>query len=181
MRDLSQRYFCWLYDQVFTVRDSDSQLSYLKLCDIMHQKLFNAIIPQDINRNADGSELRNEFIKEMDVVTGLATWDELLASDASIFEVLIGISKRADFMVDRTVGWWFKQFLINLGLVHLNDKRILPTDMWRIERKLNRFNDRAYGPSGRGGIFPLEIPNQDQRNVELWLQMSAYMTENMMY
>jgi hypothetical protein len=178
--DLGQRYFYWLYDQIFEIRDPDSPLSYLSLCDVIHQHVFLVAIPQDLNRAADGSELRNEFIREMGI-GGPQAWSEILNDDASIFEVLIGLAKRADFMVDRTVGWWFMQFIINLGFAHYNDKQITPNDSWRISRSLRRFNDRTYRPTGRGGIFPLRIPNTDQRQVELWYQMAAYMTENVMY
>lgn len=180
MSDLGARYFHWLYDQVFEVRDLESPLSYLKLCEKMQEHIFEVVVPQDINRAADGSELRNEFIREMGV-GGPVAWSEILEPDASIFEVLIGLAKRADFMVDRTVGWWFMQFIINLSLAHYNDKRMMPLDLRKIDRVLTQFNNRNYKATGRGGIFPLRIPNTDQRHVELWYQMCSYMTENVMY
>jgi hypothetical protein len=36
---------------------------------------------------------------------------------------------------------------------------------------------RTYEPNGVGGFFPLENPNEDQREVELWYQMSAYVDD----
>jgi hypothetical protein len=32
--------------------------------------------------------------------------------------------------------------------------------------------------SGLGGMFPLEDPREDQRAIEIWYQMMAYINEN---
>jgi hypothetical protein len=42
-----------------------------------------------------------------------------------------------------------------------------------------RLNRRLYTTSGYGGLFPLEEPKEDQRKVEIWYQMMAYLGENL--
>jgi hypothetical protein len=46
---------------------------------------------------------------------------------------------------------------------------------------LHKLNNRTYSKLGKGGLFPLRSSAYDQRKVELWYQMAAFMTENHMY
>jgi hypothetical protein len=39
--------------------------------------------------------------------------------------------------------------------------------------------NREYDPDGRGGLFPLDGTHANQREVELWYQMQAYIIERM--
>jgi hypothetical protein len=36
---------------------------------------------------------------------------------------------------------------------------------------------RTYSPDGRGGFFPLNQPQEDQRKIEIWYQMNKYVIE----
>ncbi len=47
-----------------------------------------------------------------------------------------------------------------------------------IDDILERLIWRQYQEDGQGGFFPLAWPEQDQREVELWYQMNAYLAEN---
>jgi hypothetical protein len=47
-----------------------------------------------------------------------------------------------------------------------------------VDKILNRILDRTYKRDGIGGLFPLKHPKKDQRRVELWYQMNAYLVEN---
>ena len=38
--------------------------------------------------------------------------------------------------------------------------------------------ERRYLEDGDGGLFPLKCPRKDQRRVEIWYQMSAWVIEN---
>jgi hypothetical protein len=51
-------------------------------------------------------------------------------------------------------------------------------------RKAQRVNDilyaliwRTYDPDGSGGFFPLLHSKKDQRQIEIWYQMHAYVRE----
>lgn len=173
-------YFAWLYDQVMDVWDVNSEESYTAVCALMHQVIFTALVPYDENRIADAAGLRNNF-KELAGNIGPRELADLMLPDASVFEVLIALADRADFMVPLTRKVWFHIFLENLKLDKYNDWYNRPRSTWPVERIINVFNSRAYQPNGRGGIFPLRRAPQDQRKVELWYQMGAYMTDNSMY
>jgi hypothetical protein len=176
---LTLQYFNWLYDQVFAVRDVLSRHSYTLVCARMHRETFQALVQYDENRIADGSELRNEFLKTSKA--HLLYQTELIYEDASVFEILVGLAIRADRMIEKSVSDWFWIFLTNLGLQKFNDEHVCVRPIYQVDRAIRKFNHRTYRANGVGGIFPLEKPLTDQRRVELWYQMGAYMTENKMY
>lgn len=146
----------------------------------MHKIPFAALVPHDDNRIGDVTALRQLFQEEEHIREPLDQ-NDLMFPDATILEVLIGLAKRATFMVGKGEGWWFDLFIKNLGLVKYNDIFCTDNSSRWIVRVLDKFNNREYKADGTGGLFPLKIPNQDQRQVELWYQMGAYMTENLMY
>jgi len=177
---LYRRYFEWLYSQAFLYRDIDSgevtsHLSYIHVADRMHNIWFKPLVEYDDNRIADGSELRQEFL----LLHGGRRKNAL--ASVSILEVLLGLARRANIMIDVSEHEWFSIFLANLNLDKFNDEYCLSHATGRVDRILNRFNDRRYDYNGNGGIFPLRRTKHDQRQVELWYQMGEYMTENNMY
>jgi hypothetical protein len=146
----------------------------------MHQVAFTPLVPYDENRVADAAGLRNNFQKFAGSM-GPEEISDLMMPDASVLEILIALADRADFMVPLTIKVWFRVFLENLNLDSKPDLVMRSRSTWPIERIINVFNNRAYKSNGKGGIFPLERPTKDQRQVELWYQMGAYMTERGMY
>jgi hypothetical protein len=181
MNQLAKAYFDWLYERVFGIRDVDTSNCYTIICNYMLQFPFKYIVPHDDNRIADGTMLRDEFLRSYKRRYNEIDKVDMIIPDATIFEVLVGLAARADFILDHGEEFWFDLFLTNLQLKEFNDRRYVAKDNTKIERRLRRFNDRRYQPDGTGGIFPLKDPQQDQREVELWYQMAAYMTENQMY
>jgi hypothetical protein len=146
----------------------------------MHQVEFSALVPYDENRIAVAAGLRNQFQKFTGPL-GPEELSDLLTPNASVFEVLVGLAGSADDMIPLTLRTWFQIFIENLGLDRYDDDYVMKRSTWPAERIINTFNNRSYRPNGRGGIFPLKHPQHDQREVELWYQMGAYMTENGMY
>ena len=63
----------------------------------------------------------------------------------------------------------------NLGLNHCSDKRRLTYE--EVNDVLDRVIWRTYRWDGHGGLFPLNEPEKDQREVEIWYQLSAYLLE----
>lgn len=92
----------------------------------------------------------------------------------SVFEMLIGVARHLSFEMDGEVGEWFWHLINNLGLTRYNDKRW--NERW-VEQVVERLVWRQYSYDGNGGLFPLQAPHEDQRDVELWFQMEAYMLE----
>lgn len=179
-QNIGEAYFRWLYDQVFEIWDVTSPESLTTVCWLMHQVVFNASVPYDDNRIADAAGLRNNF-RDFAGSLGPQELTDLMTPDATVFEILIALADRADFQVPLTKKVWFNIFLENLGLDKYTDQACQARSTWPVERIINVFNNRAYRPNGKGGIFPLRRPRNDQREVELWYQMGAYMTENAMY
>jgi len=130
--------------------------------------LYVPTIPNDQNRSEDGINLRQEY--------GSVTGNGLPpVGPCRILEFLIGLAIRlnaADYdptMPDR-VGPWFWTLMDNLGIVDGDDP-------W-IEDSLEKINTRDYSTDGHGGLFPLRRPKENQREVEIWYQMQAYLMEN---
>ena len=47
-----------------------------------------------------------------------------------------------------------------------------------MEDAVNRVNGRMFSRDGSGGLFPLRRFDRDQRSVEIWYQMQAWLMEN---
>jgi hypothetical protein len=47
-----------------------------------------------------------------------------------------------------------------------------------VNQILTNLVERTYQKNGKGGLFPLKQPAKDQRRVEIWYQMAAYLNEN---
>lgn len=168
---LDELYFEWLYSQVASVKTKNPSKTYWKILNILFKKEFVWIVPNDDNRIEDGKELRYEFIEECKPEVVDQNWMEL---GCSMLELFVGLSRRLAFETNAPPYEWFWEIMENLDLVY-NDAVHIPRD--RVEEKLDRVIWRNYRPNGRGGLFPLRKPRQDQREVEIWYQLNAYLLE----
>jgi hypothetical protein len=179
--DIIEAYFHWLYLQVLRVYDLKSPLSYATVCHVLHQTKFDDSTPNDDNRARDGLELRDEYISSLKEIE-VEDYTQLQSlGGCSIFEMLIALARRCDYIVEWGQEGWFKVFMENLGLWAFNDGDWTPRSGIKVGSIVKKFNNRSYTRSGRGGVFPLRKPKKDQRGQELWYQMSAYMNENKLY
>lgn len=169
---LDELYFVWLYEQVGRISRSKLR-SHWDLCRHLHSKAFQWMLQGDENRAEDGRLLRVEFINQMPAVSADAEW---LGMDCSVLEMLIGMSHRLAFNAGGEPHEWFWQLIDNLELSTFNDAHYEAYIM-EVEEKLNALIHRTYLRTGKGGLFPLEHPQADQREVEIWYQMSEYLTE----
>jgi hypothetical protein len=174
---VDEEYFNWLYQKIRP--DGIELIPYMTVCALAHRIIFDWSVPNDDNRSADGKELRYEFLEEHGVEP--PPDKEWLALDSSIFEMMVALARRCDFIADGGMHTWFDRFMINLGMEQYNDVLFEKSDEGRVKRMLAKLNNRTYRSNGKGGLFPLKYPPRDQREVELWYQMSAYMAENKMY
>lgn len=139
----------------------------------MFRKEFVWFVPNDDNRAEDGRYLRCEFIEDQ----GLEEADvdpDWLGMGCSFLEMLVGLSRRLSFLGDGEARDWFWHLVNNLGLRY-NDRRRFPDEV--VEEVLDNVIWRTYEPNGDGGLFPLRRPDRDQRDVELWYQLNAYLLE----
>ncbi len=122
------------------------------------------LLSGDDNRAEDGLELREEFLLESTIPDD----PQWRGTGCSIFEMLIAFARRAQFAAGETVTFWFWHFLENLNLI-VNDASNI-TDQ-EVEQILYDFVWRDYPADGRGGLFPMEKPPDDQKTVEVWLSI----------
>lgn len=99
-----------------------------------------------------------------------------------MFEVNAELAHRASFLNNLPVQNWFMQFIKNLGLERYPDAVCYPVPGHsRVDTILNRLNNRRYAYNGTGGLFPLVDAQEDQRLVELWYQLGAYINQYELY
>ena len=165
---LDRMYLNWLYSLVERKEDS----TYVRLLSQMYRTPFIFFVPNDDNRADDGIQLRKQFIRE----NGFDIVDEWFDEDCSVLEAIIGLANRMSYQSDETESEAFWHILRNLGIDESFDDDLL--DPYLLDDILNRFIWRNYDADGFGGLFPLEDPQQDQRDVELIYQMYAYVIEN---
>lgn len=155
---------------------------YGRLLERLHGTPFRPLVAMDANRAADGERLRGEFL-EKGVPQGLSF---LPPGGCTVLELLIGVARRMEFDLlgsrhGRPAKDWFWVLVGNLELSWC-DNVCFGIDasgtLGKIDRALAAFLKREHGPDGSGGLFPLKRPGKDQREVEIWYQMSAWLIEN---
>lgn len=171
---INDRYFEWLYSRIGTVRNRNPSRSHWELARVLFSTKFIWFVPNDDNRAADGIDLRYEFIREWgdDGVDDL--WLEL---ECSMLEMLIALSRRLSFESYGSAAEWFWKLMQNLGLKDYTDDIFEISIAEEVEEVLERINQRSYSPNGDGGLFPLRNATEDQRDIEIGYQMSAYLIE----
>lgn len=173
---IEELYFKWLYGQVGSIRLRNRSRTYWSLLKQLHKTEFTWTIPKDENRAEDGRRLRYEFLDETDVGYD----DDWLDLGCSMLELLIGLARRFAFIVDGSLSEWFWHFIGNLDLADYNDREYQNSYHYHsrhVRKSVERFINREYQSDGEGGLFPLRYPEYDQRTLELWYQMHAYILE----
>lgn len=173
---LDEAYFVWLYSQVGSVKNRNRAKTYWTLLRILYTKEFtwSRRIDKDENRAHDGKDLRLEFLRERAVVVDDPGWMDV---DCSMLEMMIALAWKLAFEGGGKQSDWFWHLVDNLNLLSYTDAN--PPDEAVINHTLNVFINRAYDPSGSGGLFPLKFPESDQRDVEIWYQAQAYLLERL--
>lgn len=175
MRDPESVYFHWLYNQlgVSTVLPP----TYVTLATQLHHKSFRWFVPFDENHAAQGAELRDEFMREMQLPSyrGVCT----------VLEMLIALSRRCErtsfvWRGDDGPAFWFWHMMHNIGLDRFTDEYYAgnPNADDEVDEILEVLLRRTYDRKGNGGLFPLREPPNDQRKTTLWYQLNYYMIEN---
>lgn len=174
---LDELYLTWLYSQVGSVKLKDPARTYWSLLRHLYTNEFVWFVPNDDNRMEDGRELRKEFIREQDIDYIDFEWLEL---GCSVLEMLIGLSRRLSFQAEGEARGWFWMLVDNLGLLEFTDAELGddPAKHRYVDRTIERMVQRGYKRNGEGGLFPLHHAREDQRRVEIWYQMHAFLLEN---
>lgn len=149
---------------------------YSKLFDFLMDQEFIYYIPGDKNRIDDGYYQRLTYMKENDI-SDLDFEDKF----TSVLEVLVAFAIRIDHdwigdPDDPRPDIIFVEMLENLDIFYDNSSFYYRDANIKISNWLSRLFDR----NGVGSIFPLKqnVSRIDQRKVEIWMQMTAYLREN---
>lgn len=164
----------------------------------LHRIEFYSIVPNDDNRGEDGRRLREIFLdgsmeppsnnyqrRYQESHTGSSSLqNDLPLGPCTVLEMLIGVAIRMEFNLEgcpfeKTAAECFWIIINNLELDWCTDAEYLNHMANEIVREqIETLLDRKYDPNGEGGMFPLMRPSRDQREVEIWYQMSEYLLEN---
>lgn len=172
--EYEEQYFVWLCAKV--TDSSTSHQPYYELYRQMHQYEFVWVLPGDANRVGDVIDLRVAYRHTFHL--SQKEFEKCHPEPgASVFEVLIAFLRHAEFQTQISEAEWFHTFIENLGLEDEYDAG--GVDEQRVDSILYNFVWRTYEPDGTGGIFPIRIPLEDQRKVEIWFQFFEYLESEM--
>ena len=75
--------------------------------------------------------------------------------------------------------FYFWRLICNLGLIKCTDDRwVNMNGEFFVDDAVYRVNERCFCADGDGGLFPLRHYERDQRGIEIWYQMQAWLMEN---
>lgn len=172
---LDERYLTWIHRQLEPTTQRNPARSHWRLIQQLYQTEFTWFIPNDDNRLYDGLDIRQEFVdaKENGNVPG--GW---LSEPCSFLEMLVGVSRRMAYESELEVDYWFWRLMENMNLRIYVDEYYDDEVRSLVDDIVAGVINRTFRADGSEGIFPLRQPHKDQREVEIWYQMSQYLMEN---
>lgn len=172
---LDRRYFDWLYSQIGPAKNNRNPArSFWLLAEQLFKKQFNWHTPNDDNRIEDGKDLRDLFLEDIHAERNQSWLDQ----ECSMLEIMVALSRSIEFESSHDAYYWFWRMIENLNLRIYTDDKYDDDVHFIVDDALNIVIDRTYLYDGTGGLFPLRHSKEDQRNVEIWYQMSAYLLED---
>ena len=186
MIDLDELYFDWLTNRL---DPHGVPWTLENLCLLLHGHPFDRRVGNDINRAADGANLRKKFLMdydEIDIDPRLS--NQLLEMDCTWLEMLVALAEHLDYLYDGGVQNRFVELVSNAGLGPLlmdpgrNEAQGIIQDYDRemVARVVYDIDHNRIDQDGQGGLFPLKMNDHpDQREVEIWEQHAAYFRERL--
>ena len=182
--NLSELYLEWLLRLINA--DNYKGKSYIKLCSLLNKIPFKPIIELDKNREYDVQSLLRETYTQSQSEWYRLENDEIISfpkMPVSFLELIISLAMRIDldFMreingIDNTrIYFWI--LVRNLGILEYDDEHWGEDAIISIVNRLNIVQDRKYDFDGKGGLFPLENAEVDQRNVQIWNQLCQFVSQ----
>jgi len=171
------QYINWLASKVTVYVGSN----YSKLIQCLWENPFVWQLPDDKNRAVDGNMLRDVYVQSHHVEYKNLVFP--FPDGCTFLEFLIALASRAnDIMyepgMDKTSDY-FWQMISNMCLDRCDDATYGKLwDDFYVNECVGRILSRNYDYNGSGGLFPLQNPIDDQKNVPIWYQMNAFLNEN---
>lgn len=175
---VKNEYFDYLMDRAGLEKDGDN--GYRDICLKLMDTEFVPIIEMDENRCADCTQLREDFDPDACYIL-----DTVLCDTGTMFELLIILAEKmryelSDSQFEASTRKWFMELLANCGLdIYATNKNFKERNGGKyVDLITNTVIFREIGWDGEGGLFPLFLPQRDQRRIELLMQMNDYLEEN---
>lgn len=168
---LDDLYLPWLYSQIGerSIEVRDPSRTHWRLLRHLDTIQFTWLIDKDENRAEDGRALRYEWAETVKFRVD----DVWLEHGCSFLEMLVALSRHLAFEGDGSPHVWFWHLLDNLDLTQYTDEYSF--DPREVDEPVHTVIWRTYDRNGRGGLFPLRRAKRDQRQIEIWAQMNAYL------
>lgn len=174
--DIDEDYFEYLCQYAGL---ADPEMGYLGVLREMYDTEFSErtakLVVNDSNRLADIDNLRRHF----EVVSGYEDCSCIRSNPYSVLELMVELAYnlKMEFGILNQKEWFMEMFE-NLGLIEYpDDLYFTPKGQHDVYHILRDFRYRKYGKDGRGGLFPLRNPQEDQRKKEIWRQAGCYFVE----
>ena len=185
---MNEEYFEWLLNLIDV--NKEDQNGYGMLCSIMHDAIFHPILEMDENRWEDGVQYRFDFAswhEKGDSKKASMVADHLDDSlgGCTVLELLISLAEKISWEMEEgpyeaRPAKWFEEMISNLGLDIYTNGELMGNEAayFEVDAILENFVFRRYHYNGEGGLFPLQNPQEDQREVEIAIQKNDYLMEN---
>lgn len=157
-------YYIWLRELVGDRR------KYKKLLQHLDTIPYTWIFTLDENRAAGGTNLRREYAWDTSTDT-----DDVRNGPCTVLEMLIGVASHMEDQIGRDVSDCFWMIIENLCLDQFDDSNYDPQG---VESIIKTWLNHDYESNGAGSIFPLRNYPGDCRNLDIWSQMNAWISEN---
>lgn len=174
---LEQEYFKWMYSLVC---DDSSGVTYHKLLRELFCTEFVYSVERDENRAVDGMDFRYRFASANGYPRELV--DRYMCSQpCCILEMMIALANAIEENVmddpkeGNRLSQWFWNMVLNLGLSGMSDDKYNEAYVYSV---ITNFLERRYSKNGQGGLFVVNHPIFDMRDVEIWYQAMWYLDEN---
>lgn len=174
--NMGKKYLDWLCEFVC---DKRSRRAFSKLLYTLYLTDFDAVLDRDENRIVDGLALRPRFLSEKNIdpkMEGHIFGEK----KCSVLELMVALAIRCEdnLMQNPDIGdrtsKWFWVMMHSLGLDNMTDNTY---DENKVSYILYTFINRQYDYDGWGGLFTVQNPRRDMRQVEIWYQMCWYLSE----
>ena len=180
---LKTEYLCYLMNRAQI--DAEGTYGYSKLCEKLQNTEFLPILDMDENRCSDCRDLRHDYADAYDEEAG-DILDGLLSENGTMMELFLVMAEKMEYELagsqyEAGTGKWFKELLQNCGLLDAWNGRF-EDDEKDTDEQVSSILDtvifRKMGWDGEDGMYPLQWPREDQRELELIIQMNRYIEEN---
>jgi len=176
MIELQELYSDWMRKFVFKNAREREQYGYL--LDALHASMFYFSIPMDENRMRDGIDLRYRFAYENGYDNHEVENALNVTSSCSMLEMMIALSIKGDerILYDYETGGRADYiFMTMLESLEFNDMTNDRFDPGYVNSKINGVLNHEYDYNGYGGLFVVNNPRRDMREVDIWYQMNWYL------